>query len=146
MANPAQQNRFKVMIDNLPIGMFTKCDGLKATYAVKTYEEGGQNNFVHKLPGRLSYENITLVRSVSEESLALAGWFASFQAAVKRSTGRITVMDATGAEVVTWNLMGVVPVSWSAAGVDASGNGVLLETLVIAHEGFFDLSMAANVL
>ncbi len=146
MANPAQQNRFKVMIDNLPIGSFTKCSGLKATFAVKSYEEGGQNNFVHQLPGRLSYENITLVRNVSEESLALAGWFASFQAAVKRSTGRITVMDVTGAEVVTWNLMGVFPVSWSADGVDASGNGVLLETLVIAHEGFFDMSMAANVL
>jgi phage tail-like protein len=146
MANPAQQNRFKVMIDNLPIGAFSKCSGLKATYAVKTYEEGGQNNFVHQLPGRLSYENITLVRNVSEESLALAGWFASFQAAVKRSTGRVTVMDAAGSEVVTWNLMGVFPVSWSADGVDASGNGVLLETLVIAHEGFFDLSMAANVL
>ena len=55
-------------------------------------------------------------------------------------------MDVSGAEVVTWNLMGVFPVSWSAAGVDASGNGVLLETLVIAHEGFFDMSMAANVL
>ena len=95
MANPAQQNRFKVMIDNLPIGSFTKCSGLKATFAVKSYEEGGQNNFVHQLPGRLSYENITLVRNVSEESLALAGWFASFQAAVKRSTGRITVMDVT---------------------------------------------------
>jgi phage tail-like protein len=146
MTNPAQQNRFKVMIDNCPIGVFAKCDGLKATYAVKTYEEGGQNNFVHQLPGRLSYENITLVRGVSEESLALAGWFASFQAAVKRSTGRITVMDATGSEVVTWNLMGVVPVSWSAAGIDAAGNGVLLETLVIAHEGFFDLSMASNVM
>jgi phage tail-like protein len=146
MANPAQQNRFKVMIDNCPIGTFTKCDGLKATFAVKSYEEGGQNNFVHQLPGRLSYENITLVRSVSEESLGLAAWFASFQAAVKRSTGRITVMDVTGAEVVTWNLMGVFPVSWSAAGSDAAGNGVLLETLVIAHEGFFDLSMAANVL
>ncbi|MGH9134783.1 MAG: phage tail protein [Ilumatobacteraceae bacterium] len=146
MANPAQQNRFKVMIDNCPIGTFAKCDGLKATYAVKSYEEGGQNNFVHQLPGRLSYENITLVRTVSEESLGLAGWFASFQAAVKRSTGRITVMDAAGAEVVTWNLMGVVPVSWSAAGVDASGNGVLQETLVIAHEGFFDMTMAANVL
>ncbi len=113
---------------------------------MKSYEEGGQNNFVHQLPGRLSYENITLVRNVSEESLALAGWFASFQAAVKRSTGRITVMDVAGSEVVTWNLMGVFPVSWSADGVDSSGNGVLLETLVIAHEGFFDLSMAANVL
>jgi phage tail-like protein len=146
MSNPAQQNRFKVMIDNLPIGAFSKCEGLKATYAVKTYEEGGQNNFTHQLPGRLSYEHITLTRNVTEESLALAAWFSSFQAAVKRSTGRITAMDAAGNDIVTWNLMGVFPVSWSAGGADASGNGLLLETLVIAHEGFFDLTMATNVL
>ena len=42
--------------------------------------------------------------------------------------------------------MGVFPVSWSADGADAAGSGVLNETLVIAHEGFFDLTMAANVL
>jgi phage tail-like protein len=145
MGNAAQQNRFKVMIDNCPLGSFSKCEGLKATYGVKTYEEGGQNGFVHQLPGRLSYENITLVRAVSDESLGLATWFSSYQAMVKRSTGRITVMDSAGNEVVTWNLMGVFPVSWSAGGADAAGSGVLIETLVVAHQGFFDLSMAANV-
>lgn len=145
MAGPAQQNRFKVMIDNCPLGAFSKLDGLKASYAVKTYEEGGQNGFVHHLPGRLSYENISLTRTVSEESLGLAAWFASYQTMVKRSTGRITVMDAAGDEVVTWSLMGVFPVSWQVGAADATANGMLTETLVIAHEGFLDLSMAGNV-
>jgi len=134
-----------VMIDNMPIGVFTKCDGMKATYDVKSYEEGGQNNFVHQIPGRMKYENITLTRPVTEESLALQSWFAGFKAAVKRSTGRITVMDAAGSEIVTWNFAGVFPVSWSAAGMDAAGNAVLTETLVLSHEGFFDFGMAANV-
>lgn len=144
MANPAQQNRFKVMIDNMPIGVFTKCDGLKATYEVKDYQEGGQNNFVHQIPGRLKYDNITLTRSVTTESSALQSWFAGFKATVKRSTGRITVMDSAGTDIVTWNFAGVFPVSWSASGMDASGNAVLTESLVLSHEGFFDFGMAAN--
>jgi phage tail-like protein len=145
MSNPAQANRFKVTIDNCPIGSFQKCEGLKATYDVKEYEEGGQNNFVHRIPGRMKYENITLTRNVSEESLGLQTWFAGFKAAVKRSTGRITAMDAGGKEVVTWNMAGVFPVSWSASAMDAKGNDVMTEQLVLSHEGFFDFGMAANV-
>lgn len=145
MSDPAVQAGFKVMIDNCPLGTFAKCEGLKATYAVKTYEEGGQNGYVHQLPGRLSYENVTLTRAVNAESLQLAGWFAGYQTMVKRSTGRITVMDTAGREIVTWSLMGVFPVSWSAGVIESGATGVLTETLVIAHEGFMDLSMAANV-
>ena len=145
MSDPAVQGGFKVMIDNCPLGTFAKCEGLKATYAVKSYEEGGQNGYVHQLPGRLSYENVTLTRAVNSESLGLATWFASYQTMVKRSTGRITVLGVGGDEVVTWNLMGVFPVTWSAGAIEAGATGVLIETLVIAHEGFFDLGMAANV-
>jgi phage tail-like protein len=142
--NPAQQNRFKVMVDNLPIGVWNKCEGLKATYDVKSYEEGGQNNFVHQIPGRLKYENITLSRPVTSDSKGVAAWFAGFKAAVKRSTGRITVMDAGGTDIMTWNVTGVFPVSWSANGLDVGANGVLTETLVLSHEGFFDFGLAAN--
>jgi phage tail-like protein len=145
MADPAVQASFKVAIDGCPIGTFSKCEGLKATYAVKSYEEGGQNGFVHQLPGRLSYENITLTRGVNSESLGLATWFASYQTMVKRSTARITVMDTIGAEVATWNMMGVFPVTWSAGGIEAGSSGVLTETLVFAHEGFFDVGMAPKV-
>jgi phage tail-like protein len=144
MTEPAVQAGFKVTIDNCPLGTFQKCEGLRASYAVKTYEEGGQNGYVHQLPGRLSYENITLTRAVNSESLGLATWFSSYQTMVKRSTGRITVTDPAGNEVVTWNLMGVFPVSWSAGAVEAGSTGVLTETLVLAHEGFFDLTMTAN--
>ena len=145
MSDPAVQGVFKVTIDNKALGTFAKCEGLKATYAVKTYEEGGQNGFVHQLPGRLSYENITLSRAVNVESLGLAAWFASYQSLVKRSTMMITVMDTAGNEIVTWTLMGAFPVTWSAGALEAGATGVLTETLVMAHEGFYDIAMASNV-
>ena len=41
-----------------------------------------------------------------------------------------------------WTLSGVVPVSWSAGGVDVASNSVVTETLVLSHEGFLDVGMA----
>lgn len=143
MAGPAQQNRFKVMIDGLPLGDFTKCEGLKASYEMKAYSEGGQNHFVHQLPGRVSYENVTLTRPITEASKAVAAFFASFQVAVRRSNAQISVMDSAGSEVMSWVLGGVVPVSWSASSADADAAGVITETLVLSHTGFLEAAGAA---
>lgn len=144
MANdPGQQNRFKVIIDSLPLGNFSKCEGLKASYDIKVYEEGGQNGFAHQLPGRLKYEHITLTRPIDAQSKGVAAWFAGFRAAVRRAHAQITVLDVAGNEIMNWTLSGVVPVSWSAGTIDVASNGVVTETLVLSHEGFLDVGMAA---
>ena len=137
----AVQNNFRFEIDGASALMttFQKCEGLTATYAIKAYEEGGQNGYVHQLPGRLSYENISLTRAVCGESMAVAKWFASFGTKVTRSTARISALGSNGAEIATWNLMGVIPVSYSVAGAEAGTTGALTETLVLSHEGFADL-------
>ena len=142
MADPGQQNSFKVIIDSLPLGNFSKCEGLKATYDLKAYEEGGQNGFVHQLPGRVRFENITLTRPIDESSKDVAAWFASFRVAVRRANAEITVMDAAGTGLMSWSLSGVIPVSWSAGVVDIAANGVVTETLVLSHEGFLDAGSA----
>ena len=105
MADPGQQNRFKVVIDDLDIGRFSKCEGLKAEYDMKSYEEGGQNAFVHQLPGRIKYEHITLTRPVDHESKKLAVWFAAFRVVVRRANAQITVMDSSGNEVMDLSLI-----------------------------------------
>lgn len=139
MTNYAQINKFRVTIDELAFGSWTKCDGLKASYDIKEYNEGGQNNFVHNLHGRLKFEKVNLQRAVCEETNAVAMWFAKFQVVVRRSSGSISIMDSAGTDVFTWNMTGIVPVSWAAAGFDAGGNGVLIETLTLAHDGFLDI-------
>jgi phage tail-like protein len=146
MANPAQQNRFKVIIDELPLGSFTKCDGLKASYEIKEYKEGGQNSFVHHIPGRVNYGNITLTRPVDDSTKAVGVWFSSFRVAVRRATATIVALDAVGEEVFAWVVSGVFPVSWSASGLDANGNGVLTETLELSHDGFNEVGMGASAI
>ena len=43
--------RFYVMIDDKAQGVFTEVSGLQVEVDVMEYQEGGNNSFVHRLPG-----------------------------------------------------------------------------------------------
>ena len=128
--------RFKVVIDGVNLGNWTKCDGLSVEYDVHDYSEGGQNGFVHRLPGRAKYQNLKLTRTLDSASATVAGWLASIQAGTRRQTAQIAVLDAAGAEVAAWSLMDVFPVRWTGPSLDVGSNQVATETLELAHNGF----------
>lgn len=136
MAEPATGARFTVTIDGCDIGSFTSCEGLGAEYEVFDYEEGGQNGYVHRLPGRLRYTNIRLTRPVDQSSKNLAAWFSSLRQSVERKNGSISALDPSGAVIVTWNLAGLFPARWTGPNFSAEGNGVAKETLELSHNGF----------
>jgi len=138
MADPAIGSRFEVKIDGVDIGSFTGCEGLGAEYEVFEYQEGGQNAFVHRLPGRLKYSTVRLTRPVDEGSGRLAAWFSSFQQSVKRQTASITAYDAQGNRIAQWNLVDLYPARWSGPGFSSEGNAVVKETLELAHNGFLE--------
>ena len=48
-----------------PVGYYTEVSGLAAEIEVKTYNEGGLNDRVHKLPTRMKYPNLVLKRGVT---------------------------------------------------------------------------------
>jgi len=136
MADPATGLRFEVKIDGVEIGSFTACEGLGAEYEVLEYQEGGQNAFVHRLPGRLSYPTIKLTRPVDETSGQLAAWFSGLQQSVTRHTASITAFDLAGKQLAQWNLADLYPARWSGPTFSADGNAVAKETLELAHNGF----------
>ena len=104
MGEPATGIRFEVKIDGVDIGSFTGCSGLGAEYEIFEYQEGGQNDFVHRLPGRMKYSPVTLIRPVDEKSGELAAWFSSFRESVKTVTGSITAFDPQRNQIAQWNL------------------------------------------
>lgn len=137
MPNPALGLRFKVSIDGVgSLGNWTKCEGLTVEYDVMEYSEGGQNGYVHRIPGRAKYQNIRLTRPVDADSTQLVAWIASIQAGVQRSTAQVSVLDASGSVIATWNLMGVYPAKWTGPSLDVGGNQVATETLELVHNGF----------
>ncbi len=139
MAEPALGLRFTVTIDgHSSLGNWTKCEGLTVEYQVHEYSEGGLNEFVHRLPGRAKYQNIKLTRPVDATSAAVASWVASVEAAGKRATAQIAVLDPEGTRVAAWDLMDVFPVRWSGPNLDIDTAKVATETLELAHNGFLE--------
>lgn len=136
MSELAIASLFYVTVDAMDIGMWTECSGLSAKYDVEEYEEGGQNLFVHKLPGRLKYDNVKVKRPVDADSAKVARWFSSLHRSATRSTASITAYDGNLDVMATWSLVDVIPVRWSGPSFSVDGGKVGSEELELAHHGF----------
>jgi phage tail-like protein len=135
-SDPAVTVCFKVKIDGKNLGAFTGCDGLGCEVTVEQREEGGNNAFVHQLPGRVKYTNIKLTRPVNADTRLIAEWFASMTTGVTRTTAEIVALTGDGDPVVSYSLRGVFPVRWTGPSLSVDSPKVATETLELAHHGF----------
>ena len=138
MPETALSPRFTVSIDGIELGTWTKCEGLAVEYEVFEYQEGGFNDYVHRLPGRRKYPNVKLTRPLDQDSPTIVQWVSQMVTKVERKHAEITVLDANGAVVCRWNLHDVCPVKWTGPTLDASGNQFANETLELSHNGFLN--------
>ncbi len=137
MPETALSPRFTVSIDGYgSLGIWTKCEGLSVEYEIFEYQEGGLNDYIHRLPGRRKYPNVKLTRPLDKDSQSVVKWITKMGTKVERQSAEIAVHDANGEVVCRWNLTGVCPVKWTGPTLDAGGNQVANETLELAHNGF----------
>lgn len=140
MADPGTSLRFAVVVDdgeaNTELGTFTSCQGLAAEYEVFEYREGGENGYVHRLPGRLRHPTLVLTRAVDSSSGAVAAWFAAQSDPGGTTTAVVTAYDTEGRAVASWSFSDVRPVRWTGPTLSSTGATVATETLELAHSGF----------
>jgi phage tail-like protein len=132
--------RFSVVLDGLgtPL-LFSGCSGLDAEYEPLKWEEGGNNTAVVQLPGRLSYTNVKLTRTVDKDSTALRTWFTSHALTPTRGDAVIALYDGNGQPVTTWTLSAAWPVKYTGpnlATTGEEGQAVATESLELSHQGF----------
>jgi phage tail-like protein len=140
MGEPALSLTYKVTIDGIiPLGTWSKIEGLGFAYEVTEYREGGVNGYVHKIVGPLKYDNVRLSRPVDSDSLLVYMWLAANLVKVVPQTMSITAMNSAGDEVTTWDLSGVVPVKWQGPSLDIMGNQIAMETLEVAYDEMMGL-------
>ncbi len=134
---------FLFEVDGLSIGFFMEVNGLTVEVGVENIEEGGENGFVHHLPGRMTWPNITLKRGVTQSD-NLFGWltkssgeqFASNGNKLTRSTAAITLIGPSGSRLRSWEFVDAFPVKWSGPEFAAESTSAATEQLEIAHHGF----------
>ena len=62
---PAIWFELKLTPKTTPIGHFMEVSGLSAEIETMTYNEGGKNDAVHKLPTRMKHPNLVLKRGMT---------------------------------------------------------------------------------
>jgi phage tail-like protein len=143
LRNGVNTSWFIVEVDGVQIGSFTEVAGLELEVATETVEEGGENQFVHKLPGRISWPNLRLKRGIIESDSFFA-WvqkssgngFAQGGNKLQRTTAAVVLMSSDGDRLRRWNLVDAFPVKWTGPTFAAGGSEGLTEELEIAHHGF----------
>ena len=121
-------------------GFFKECTGLSSEHQVVTHTSADEQGkaLVQKFPGQLQWSNITLKRGVDADS-ALWGWRQEVidgKIDGARKDGTIEVVDWEGRPVTTYSFRRGWPCKYTAPGLNASGNDILVEEIEIAHEGF----------
>jgi phage tail-like protein len=130
---------FAVEISGIQEARFTECSGFEAKLDVEEYKEGGLNDYVHKLPGRRSFSNLTLKRGVIS-SVELWEWLHRVTTKAEKKDEKknmsVVLYNAKADEVLRWNLIGAYPIKWSAPSMQTDQSSVLVESLELAYQEF----------
>src|SRR5689334_18424568 len=90
--------------------VFTEVSGLSVEMQTMDYEEGGTNNFVHRLPGRLKVGNVTLKHGMTKTNAFLKWCMKSQIGTLQRQNVTVVMYDSVGQPVVRWHFNKAYPV------------------------------------
>lgn len=132
--DPYLDFRYAVEVDSVVRAGFSEVSGLEMEVETETYEEGGVNDRVHVLPTRGSTGNVTLRRGLTDAEELWSWAKDAVDGYAERRTVRVIVHDRRGAEAISWQLLGALPVRWSGPDLSADGGQVAVEAFELAYE------------
>ena len=124
----------------------SKCTALKKTTESTTWYEAGDNNIPHKLPGKTTYDPITLTAGVTHDA-AFEDWanlvnsYTGGEAAMSLKNYRkdliLEVCNLQGKPVLRYQVHRCWVAEYQALPeLDAAGNAVMIQTIKLEHEGW----------
>jgi phage tail-like protein len=136
---PPVSFHFEVQFEGLEPGNkdvgFQELSGINATIGETTYEEGGENRFIHRLPERVTYDKLVLKRGVLKGS-ELIEWFKNavelFQFDPKGVL--ITLLNEKHEPLESWSFINAYPVKWTVTNFDSTKNEVAVETIELVFQ------------
>lgn len=134
--DPYRSFNFLVELEGIAQASFAECSGLGSTTEVIENREGGDNVTVRKLPGKTTYSDISLKWGATSSTELWEWRLQIVQGNVLRKNLSVVVMGLDGrTEVARWNITRAWPTKWEGSAFNAKGSELLIETLVLAHEG-----------
>ena len=133
--------RFKVdfqLFDKVYPVHFSEVSGLSVSVETESVKEGGQNEYIQKLPTQPQYANLVLKKGV-EIDMALYTWIATSITTFDFTPNSLTIsmLSENQEPVISWRVAGAYPVKWEVSNLQADQSSFAIETLELAYQQFF---------
>lgn len=120
---------------------FLEVQGLGAERDVFELKEGGENAYVHRLPGRAKFGNLVLKRGVLQPATGLAKWCArtiesNLDQPVEPNDLVVSLLNAAGAPLMSWRFTRAWPVKWRLSDLNSQQNAIAIESIELAYAYF----------
>jgi phage tail-like protein len=133
--NYVTTNRFYVEIDKSIAASFSECSGLGMQIKKNVFREGGVNDQQRIYLGQAEFSDVTLKRGITDHQGFWKWISAVFTEKSTRRNVNILVFNQAGETMMSWTLIGAVPIAWKTPALQADGNAVAIEELTLAYEG-----------
>ena len=126
---------------------FQEVSGINATMNTDKITEGGENRFVHKVPGRVTYDNnLELKRGFIVASSPFGDWCRNnLSSGLNPLTGTtalqcediiVHLLDVDQKPVMSWFFARAYPVKWEISGLNAKQSEIVVESISLVYQYF----------
>ena len=114
---------------------FSEVSGIGAELQIEEVAEGGENQFVHRLPKPAKYKNLVLKKALEATPPSISKWVedALYQMEFAPCTVIVSIMKDSGTPIVAWQFFHAYPVKLEISGLDAKKSEIVIETLELAY-------------
>lgn len=127
--------RFYVQIEGINHAVFTEISGLQIETEVQEIREGGNNGYIHRLPGPIRIGNITLKHGLAGSSELFNWYLRVARGQFEPRNLSVIVYDSEGKETARWDFDKAYPVRWVGPFLTGDGNDIAIESFELAHAG-----------
>jgi len=125
---------------------FQEVSGLTVDINLDTYYEGGENRFVHRLPGRSKYGDLVLKRGMTLVSGVTAWCIDAIENFNYQPTNMlISLLNEDHLPVSSWYIKNAIPIKYDITGLNAEQNQIVIESVTLRYEYYRTLNLSAAV-
>ena len=141
--DPYAAFNFLVEIEGLLVGGFSEVSGLQIETEFVDYREGGQNGYMHRLPGPMRYpQNLVLRRGLTDIDSLWVWQQEVAKGQITRRNGTIYMLSRLGIPTMWWDFTEAYPVKWIGPDFRAQTTAVAIETVELTHRGLSKPSLS----
>lgn len=133
--DPFAQFNFIVELDGIDVAGFTEIGGIASESDVIEYREGADQPTARKLPGLLTYSNITLKKGYTTNTELWDWRKTTLDGVTERKGGAIILLDEARQPVLRWNFVNGWVSKYEGPGLNSTTNEAAIEAIEISHEG-----------